>query len=739
MAEQQGYLFKVPEGKYARVALDTPVRREFSYRIPEGFGEVFAGCRVQVSFGTRQMVGVVVGVDPHLPAGLEPARVRDISLVLDRQPMLTPSLVRLARHIADTTFCSWGQALAAMLPAALRKNHPRRTVPVVELVKMPEAVELEELAVRWPKQEKALAWLQRAGGPVEVRQFLSRTGLSKSPLATLAKKEFVRFSRRRDFLDPFDGKEVEPDSPPVLTDAQTVCVDAVCAALDSGSHQDFLLHGITSSGKTEIYLHGLSRCLEQGRGAIILVPEIALTPQTVARFRARCREIAVLHSGLTDAERHDQWIALREGKLRVVVGARSALFAPIQNLGLIVLDEEHESSFQQESTPRYHARDVARELARLEGAVCILGSATPALETFAAAKRGELQLLELPERVAGGVLPPVEVVDMRVEKPDKKHWLVVSEPLRSAMEITFERGERAILFLNRRGYAPAWHCRTCGATVKCGRCDVALVYHRWRERALCHYCMQELPVPTQCPACDEPVSLVGVGTERAEQTIKRMFPGIRVARMDRDTMVRRQSYEEVLGDFAAGKYDVLLGTQMVAKGLDFHDVTLVGVLDADTALHHPDFRAAERCFNLIAQVGGRAGRSKLGGKVVVQTWIPEHFSIRAAASHDYFAFAEEELKERRQWGYPPFTQMLRVLFEAPNRGRAETMAQVAAEKLQAVNVAGVRILGPAPPPVEKIKNRYRQQILLKASDSDALRPMLPVLYALSEKHAVIPV
>ena len=749
MSEQQGFLFEVPGGKYARVALDTPVRREFSYRIPECFGEVEEGCRVQVPFGTRQMVGVIVGIDPHIPTGLNPARVRDITLLLDNQALVTPALLRLGRFIADSSFCSWGQALAAMLPAALRKNRGRRTISTIELVKMPEDEELQELAERWPKQEKALAWLQQAGGPVEVRDFLNRTGLSKSPLDSLAKKGLLKFGRRHQVFDPFAGVEVPKDQPPQLTDAQSECVRQVNASLESRKHADFLLHGITGSGKTEVYLHALAKCLEQGRGAIILVPEIALTPQTVSRFRARCKEIAVLHSGLTDAERHDQWVALREGRLRVVVGARSALFAPIKDLGLIVLDEEHESSFKQESTPRYHARDAARELAHLTGAVCVLGSATPALETFAAAERGELHLLELSKRVAGGALPPVEVVDMRLEKPDKKNWLVVSDPLARAMEQCFGRGERAILFLNRRGFAPAWHCRTCGSTVKCGQCDVAMTYHRWRERALCHYCMQEWPIPTSCQDCEEPISLVGVGTERAEQTINRMFPGIRIARMDRDTMVRRESYEELLGDFAAGKYDILLGTQMVAKGLDFHDVTLVGVLDADTALHHPDFRAAERCFELIAQVGGRAGRSHLGGKVVVQTWIPEHFSIRAAAKHDYFAFAKEEMKEREQWGYPPFAQMVKIQIEAQDRERAHAQALAVAEKLRIAGgldaptgesqiAPGVRMLGPAPPPIEKVKNRFRQVILLKAEGRDEIRTLLPALYEVCEKHAVIP-
>ncbi|MBL7007894.1 MAG: primosomal protein N' [Planctomycetes bacterium] len=722
-------------GPFARVALDTPVRREFSYRVPPEMAGLLAGCRVQVPFGARRLVGVVVGVDAHPPADVAPGRLRPLARLLDPAPMLTGGLLRLARQIADDTFCSWGQALAAMLPAALRRDRPRRTVPTVELLAAPDQAELERLAERFPKQERAIAWLKQAGGPVEVRDFCNRTGLSKSPLQTLAKKGVVRFGRRREFFDPFDGAAV-PDVPPTLTPAQQTCVDAVCAALDARVHEDFLLHGITGSGKTEIYLQALERCLAQGRGAIVLVPEIALTPQTVARFRARAGEVAVLHSGLTDAERHDQWLALREGRLRVVVGARSALFAPIPELGLIVVDEEHETSFKQESTPRYHARKVAQERAELEGAVCVLGSATPSLETWAAALDGRVRLLELPERVAGGKLPSIEVVDMRSEKADKEHWLVISEPLRRELEGALSRGERGILFLNRRGFAPAWHCRGCGACVHCPACDVALTYHRWRKKAVCHYCMQEAPEPRSCKGCGGPVNLVGVGTERAEDTLKRMFPRARVARMDRDTMVRRESYEEVLGAFGAGELDLLLGTQMVAKGLDFPEVTVVGVLDADTALHHPDFRAAERCFDLICQVSGRAGRSDRGGKVVVQTWIPDHPAIRAAARHDFPGFARGELAEREEFGYPPSAGGVRLQFEAADLPKVERMAREARDLLLAVAAPGTQLLGPAAPPVEKLKGRWRRQILIKARPARALLPLHPALYELCQKQGV---
>lgn len=746
--------------EYAQVALDTPVRREFSYVVPESWrGRVRIGARVVVPFGPRRMLGIVVGVVDHAPEGVDPTRIRPLQRVLDEEPLLTPALLRLGRRMADTAFCSWGQALAAMLPAALRTDRPRRTIPTVELAREIGEEERAELERRFPKQAKAVAWLERAGGPVVVRDFLSRTGLSRSPLDSLARKGLVRFGRKTEVLDPFAGVAPERSGPLQATPDQQRAVDEIVSALDRRRHADFLLYGITGSGKTEVYLQALARCVEQGRGAIVLVPEIALTPQTVARFRARFGEVAVLHSGLTDAERHDQWQALRRGEVRIVVGARSALFAPIPDLGLIVVDEEHETSFKQESVPRYHARDVARERARLEHAVCVLGSATPSLESWAASERSEVRRLELPERVAGGRLPEVRVVDMRTEKADRGHWLVVSRPLEEAVRAALARGEKAILFLNRRGFAPAWHCRACGTVPKCPRCAVSLTYHRWRRKAMCHACLAEYPPPDRCAECGQPVHLVGVGTERAEDTLHRLFPEARIARMDRDTMVRRESYEEVFRAFSAGEVDLLLGTQMVAKGLDFPDVTVVGVLDADTALHHPDFRAAERCFDLIAQVSGRAGRSSRGGLVVVQTWLPEHPAIQSAVHHDYRGFARRELAERALYRWPPAARAFRVTCESPREERAERLAAEAAELLReaarrqaflqgeaavegdasaprfAPRSDGVEVLGPAPPPVALLRGRHRRQVLVKCPP-DGPVPVQAELETLCQKEGI---
>jgi primosomal protein N' (replication factor Y) len=736
----QGSLFAAPAGRYARVALNTPVRREFSYHIPKSAEPVSAGCRVKVSFGRRPIIGVVVGIDESPPTGVAVERIKDIDACLDATPLLTPSLLRLSRTIADEAYCSWGQALSAMLPAALRRDRSRRTIPTVKLVHHLSAEESATLEAKFPKQAKAVAYLKQAAGPIEVREFCNRTGLSKSPLTTLRKKKWVEFGKKTEVIDPFAGDEVVRDKSPELTSAQQQCVKSITKSVDKKNHQDFLMYGITGSGKTEVYLHALERCLAQGRGGIVLVPEISLTPQTVARFRARCGDVAVLHSGLTDVERHDQWVAIRNGELRVVVGARSALFAPVPDLGIIIVDEEHESTYKQESTPRYQARDVARERARLESAVCVLGSATPSLESWQAAKDSpDMQLLNLRERVAGGVLPPVKLVDMRIEKAEKGHWLVVSSQLKFALKNVLEKKEQAILFLNQRGFSPAWYCRPCGKTISCHTCDVALTYHRWRKKALCHYCLKEEPMPQCCSTCGHKVEMVGVGTERVEDSVQRLFPQARILRMDRDTMLRRESYEKALKDFGDGKYDVLLGTQMVAKGLDFPKVTLVGVLNADTSLHQPDFRSSERCFNLIAQVAGRAGRSSLGGQVIVQTWMPDHPALLAAAKHDYDRFSALELVERSDFGYPPFGEVLRISFESQHQQRAIEMSNEATNALKELIAGGfgqtTEYLGPAPPPIEKLRGKYRRQLLVKTNREQLLK-LRPLLYKLAEQQGV---
>ncbi|MBX6365369.1 MAG: primosomal protein N', partial [Gemmatimonadetes bacterium] len=504
----------------------------------------------------------------------------------------------------------------------------------------------------------------------------------------------------------------------------------------------FLLRGVTGSGKTLVYIELLREVVErQGRGAIVLVPEIALTPQTVARFRAHFGDaVAVLHSALSDGERYDAWRALRRGEKRIAVGARSAVFAPIADLGAIVIDEEHEGSYKQSEAPRYHAREVAIMRARLCGAVCVLGSATPALESWHNAQRGKFVLLELPERIEGRPLPPVQVVDLRgreaapktegesgvrgaAEDSAGKRPRVaeggLSDVLVDAIRLRLERGEQTILLLNRRGYSTFVQCRDCGAVWHCANCNVSLTYHRARRRLVCHYCFHEEPPPVTCDACGSgDLSFRGIGTEQVERTVTETFPAARVARMDVDTTSAKWAHHDILSRVERGEVDILLGTQMIAKGLDFPGVTLVGVINADVGMNLPDFRASERTFQLLTQVSGRAGRGPRGGQVIVQTALPGHYAIRAAVDHDFAAFAARELDERRGPNYPPHSRLLNVVVS----GTAEIAVQEAADAaaawvraaVEADGTAGVEVLGPAPCPVDRIRNRWRWHFLLRS-------------------------
>ncbi len=538
--------------------------------------------------------------------------------------------------------------------------------------------------------------------------------------------------------DPLAGRQITRSEPLALSPAQAAALQAIISQDDTASGRVFLLHGITGSGKTEVYLQALAAVLARGQRGIVLVPEIALTPQAMARFVGRFPgRVALLHGALTPAERLDEWRRIHAGKVDVVLGARSALFAPVRNLGLIVVDEEHEAAYKQDRTPTYHAREVAVALGRLTGATVVLGSATPSIESYWHARQGTYTLLELRERAptsapdaTAASLPPVQVVDLRAELR-AGNTSILSEPLRLALRQTLERGEQAILFLNRRGTASSVVCRECGYVVRCGRCDVSMTFHATEGIVLCHYCGRSERAPNVCPICwSASIRYFGLGTERVESAVKRLFPEARVLRWDRDTARTRHVHEELLRAFAERRADILVGTQMIAKGLDLPAVTLVGVVSADVALFLPDFRASERAFQLLTQVAGRAGRGDLAGRVLVQTFNPEHFCIESAAQHDYAGFFAAEVSARQRYGYPPFRRFVKCTYEHGDRYTAQIEATVLAGRLQQLiadrDLEDTDIVGPAPAFMERLRGRYRWQIILRSPDP---RPLIRALTA----------
>lgn len=768
---------------YAEVALYRPLPQAYTYAIPPALaGQVEVGKRVAVSFGPRREVGLVVRAPAEAPAGN--VLVKELAAVLDREPALDAGLLSLCAWIAEEYACTLGEALAAVLPAPMKREGGQRRVLKIRAAPgvTPEA--LAALESRQPAQHRLLRTLLEIQGEAELRDLLRRLELSDAPAKGLAKRGLALL-RQADFDPLFEaGGDRQRPRPDVLSAGQEWALDAIALALELRQARPFLLQGITGSGKTEVYLRAIERCLALGRSAITLVPEIALTPQTVAWFRSRFGEVALLHSRLTDAQRLSVWKRVRSGELRVVVGARSALFAPVKDLGLIVIDEEHEPSFKQASNPRYHAREVALERARRAGAVVVLGSATPSLESYSAAAEGRYQRLLLPERVGGGKLPPVTVVDMRSE-PQERFAPVFSRLLSQSLAETLNLGQQALLFLNRRGYSPVLFCAACRQVTRCHQCATALSWHKQIGRLVCHLCGHEQPVPKACPICTAPrPRWLGSGSERVESVVAAMFPAARVARMDSDTMHRREDYERVLQAFGAGEIDVLVGTQMIAKGLDFPRVTLVGIVSADTSLHQPDFRAAERTFQLLSQVAGRAGRSHLPGRILIQTENPEHPAIRLAAKHDFEAFAQAELADRRALGYPPATRLIRALFESEDARLAASSADQVAEALKArfsaplpfsavsaaaagaaANTAAVHparpaaprasadarsapnptapapisVLGAAPAPLTQLRGRHRHHLLLKAPPGPAFAAarsaLLELLTPLADKHS----
>jgi primosomal protein N' (replication factor Y) len=714
-----------------------PIDQVLSYHVPSRLEPIIQPgqrLRVPLGQGNKLTVGYCVRLDQTLPADLRLARVKDVAEVLDAKPLIDRKMLALTRWIADYYACSWGQALDAVVPAGVKRHAGTRiatflTVPDEALEALLSGTINPPLT---PKQTAAMEILAR-GETLTVADVCRMAKCTPNPIKALRERGLVRQLRKRlpvglrETGSPgIAGGLLEIDSarPPgpgnlVLTSEQARALAQVSNALDAGGFAPFLIHGVTSSGKTEIYLAAIENVVAKGREAIVLVPEISLTPQTIERFRQRFARVAVLHSHLSDAERHRYWQSIAAGEVQVVVGVRSAVFAPARRLGLIVIDEEHESTFKQETTPRYHARDVAVKRAQMEKIPVILGSATPSLESWQNAQSKRYTLLRMPSRVGGRPMPKVEIIDLRHEKTAMG---CLSAPLCEAMMSALEKGGQVILLLNRRGFHTFALCPRCGAVVKCHACDVAMTYHKKRHMLMCHTCDAERACPPSCPHCGAPKLFYGgIGTERLEREIQTIFAEFAARRMDSDTMRGSGSHERVLKAFQNGDVRILLGTQMIAKGLDFPNVTLVGVVSADTALHLPDFRSSEKTFQLLAQVAGRAGRGEKPGRVIVQTYSADHPAIKRAAHHDFVGFADEELPHRQRYGVPPYARIVRVIARGHMEATVESYMNELGDAFRAAADPSVRILGPAPAPIKKIRNLYRFHLQLRCPKSKPLQ------------------
>lgn len=710
----------------ATLVLSTGPDQEFDYLVPDELRsrlEVGQRVRVPLGRGDRPVVGYCVRLE-HRPVGHRPLKA--IREIIDEQSLLSPAMIRLTRWMAEHYLCPLGQVLEAVVPAGVRGKAGTKLTTFLLLA--PDAADrLKELKLP-KKQSEILRYLAASPEPLTPAQLAHRIGCTQAPISGLRRKGLIASRTSRLNRKQLVGSDVEREDNLHLNDDQQAALDAILTPLRAQRHETILLHGVTGSGKTEVYIRAIQEVVGYGRQAIVLVPEISLTPQTRQRFRARFGRVAVLHSHLTDAERHAEWQDIARGHVPVVVGARSAVFAPTPHLGLVILDEEHEGSFKQDSAPRYHARDVALRRASAENVPLVLGSATPSLESWHRGATGDYQLVSMPRRIFDRPMPAVITIDLRNETRDKLWSGAVSRPLHAAMKAALDDGGQVILLLNRRGFATHIQCAACGHVVRCPECDIALTHHREGGIALCHYCDHEVPAPTRCPECQFiGIRYSGMGTQKLEAEVKARFPEYRCLRMDRDTMRAADSHERALAAFHKGDAQILLGTQMIAKGLDFPNVTLVGVINADTALHLPDFRAAERTFQLLVQVAGRTGRGPKGGRVLVQTFSPDHAAIRAAVRHDYQTFAQEELPHRQELCYPPFGTMSRLVIRSPQEPLAREFAGHLGQRITealARRESAARVLGPAPAPFAKLRGQYRFQLQVQGNDGEAIHAAL---------------
>ncbi len=751
MATRQPELFasapetRITAGRYCDVAVPLPLRGRLTYAVPDLLAaQIEPGVRVVVPVGGQRVVGFVVAGGVAPPSGLDPSRIRPVLSVVETEAVFPEDLLRFLKEAADYYMHPLGEVLRAAAPAIARRGadpdprddlQGRKSTLKARWSRVREEVyvRLVDPAAPLPKlrgdRQAQVVSILASRGEVSMRELRSQLKSPRAAVEALKQRGLVTLEAREVPDDPFFGAPVPRDVPPALRPAQADAVSAVVGALDRRERATFLLYGVTGSGKTEVYLRAMDAAQEKRRGALLLLPEIALTPQLVARYRARFGDdLAVLHSGLKDADRQAMWRKLRKGECRVAIGARSAVFAPIADLGLVIVDEEHDPSFKQDDHFRYHGRDLALLRAHRAGAVCLLGSATPSVESYFAAMEGRYQLLHLPDRATQAELPSMEIVDLkRVGSRGPTGHELLSLPLVRGIADRLSRREQVILFLNRRGFAPSVRCARCAGAMECPSCSVALVLHRRQGALRCHYCDFTVPYNGVCITCGcADLQLIGVGTEKLEGALVSSFPGARVGRLDRD-VASGTGTEEVLQKLRDHEIDILVGTQMVTKGHDVPRVTLVGVIAADAALSFPDFRANERTFQLLSQVAGRAGRRELPGHVVIQTWQPDHPVLGYAKAHDFEGFYHAEIVARRELGYPPYGRMASVRMDGPD----EQLLRATATRMEAflralpdVAMNLVRVLGPAPSPIERIRGRFRMQTMLRAADRPPLRRVL---------------
>jgi len=742
-----------------RVAFESAADTEFDYFVPDELWPIRPGQRIEAPFGIKNTSSIGFCVESDIPvdhsfvARAKGRRLKKVARIVDKEPLLKPELMELARWISSYYVCPLGQVLAAMVPAAVKKAVGVKTQRYIYL-----AGETSDLIkqLRGKRQKQIVKHLHekhalRPAQALPLDAVLQTIGCSREPVKKLAQKHIVKIVEKtilKSLPAIPKGLSVQTEHV-VLNEDQRIALSHIKDKIDTGIFGVTLLHGVTDSGKTELYIRAIEAVLAKGKGAIVLLPEIALTAQTVQRFSARFKNVAVMHSALTASQRNAQWQKIKSADADVVIGARSAIFAPLPNLGLIVVDEEHEPSYKQDTTPRYHGRNVAVKRAQIENAHCILGSATPSLETLSNCQTKEyFTRVRLPKRVMNLPMPQMKLIDMRQQYTTRRGINLISEPLAKYLSETLERKEQAILLLNRRGYSNFIFCPSCKHTLHCRNCDVTLTFHKAKTKAdakiqtvtgrhinygyaVCHYCLAQTLVPQQCPLCGKGMAMIGLGSQRLEEELAGKFPNARVSRVDSDSMTGRDYYK-ILQDFSDGRIDVLAGTQMLAKGLHFPNVTLVGVISADTSLFLPDFRANERTFQLISQVAGRAGRSTKKGIVLVQTFLPDQPAIQFALKADFDGFIKEELKHRKACNLPPFWRLARIIMRDHKFDKLEAACNSMRQKLDHIvrrDKLTAIIRGPMPAVISRIQRFHRIQIIIQAPHAETVRQIFSQLKA----------